>query len=291
MNNYAILVNTTDSFEDCWEPFFKLFSIYWPDYKGKIYLNTESKEFSYPGLNIIPVRNGSGGASKNTWSKCLATALHKISEDIVLYMQEDYFLQDTVQTSIIDHYAAIIRNDNVDCIHFTYHSTPGPFAPSTYEGLWEIDKKAPYRLSCQTALWKKKVLKQYVRNHENPWQFEMYGTKRASLLNHKFYTVNRDMYGLEENTIINYFFTGIVKGRWKQGVVDLFKKHNITIDYQLRGFFTYEQKRESLTRFIRRKLNSAPVAIKSRLEIFRLRYYSQVKDLKYHFWFRSFVDE
>lgn len=31
--NYSILVNTCDKFEDCWNPFFKLLSIYWPDYQ------------------------------------------------------------------------------------------------------------------------------------------------------------------------------------------------------------------------------------------------------------------
>ena len=57
-DNYAILINTTDSFDDCWEPFFKLFKKHWPEFNGKIYLNTETKEFKYSGINIISIKNG-----------------------------------------------------------------------------------------------------------------------------------------------------------------------------------------------------------------------------------------
>lgn len=52
---YSVLVNTCDKFEDCWNPFFQLFSLYWQDYKGTIYLNTE-KDYSFDGLDIIPVK-------------------------------------------------------------------------------------------------------------------------------------------------------------------------------------------------------------------------------------------
>ena len=53
---YSVLVNTCDKFEDCWNPFFQLFCMYWQDYKGKIYLNTEYKDYSFPDLDIIPVK-------------------------------------------------------------------------------------------------------------------------------------------------------------------------------------------------------------------------------------------
>ena len=53
---YSIVVNTCDSYSDCWEPFFKLFSVFWKDCKGEIFLNTEYKDYSFPGLDIIPTK-------------------------------------------------------------------------------------------------------------------------------------------------------------------------------------------------------------------------------------------
>ena len=41
MKSYSIIINTCDKFEDCWDPFFQLWSTYWKDCQGKIYLNTE----------------------------------------------------------------------------------------------------------------------------------------------------------------------------------------------------------------------------------------------------------
>ena len=54
--NYSILINTCDKFDDCWDPFFKLWSLYWTDCSGKIYLNTEYKDYSYPKLNITTIK-------------------------------------------------------------------------------------------------------------------------------------------------------------------------------------------------------------------------------------------
>ncbi len=39
----TVFINTSDNFEDCWDPFFKLFRLYWPDCPYKIVLNTEKR--------------------------------------------------------------------------------------------------------------------------------------------------------------------------------------------------------------------------------------------------------
>ncbi len=39
----TVLINSCDAYSDLWEPFFKLFSIYWPDCPYEIVLNTEYK--------------------------------------------------------------------------------------------------------------------------------------------------------------------------------------------------------------------------------------------------------
>ena len=90
---FSILINTTDSFSDCWGPFFHLFCEYWPNYDGKIYLNTENKTFSYQNLNIISVQNG---LKNGTWSECLEHAVNKIDEEYFIYLQEDYFFNNLV---------------------------------------------------------------------------------------------------------------------------------------------------------------------------------------------------
>ncbi len=134
---YSVLVNTCDKFEDCWNPFFKLLGLYWRDYKGKIYLNTEYKDYSFPDLDIIPVKGCIGkkiNGSFATWSQCLKWDLDSIPEDVILYLQEDYFLKSQVQTSMIDDAVKLVHeNKDIKCIHLTDQgcSTSGP---SAYEG-------------------------------------------------------------------------------------------------------------------------------------------------------------
>lgn len=271
MSNFSVFVNTTDSFEDCWLPFFKLFSTYYPDHEGKIYLNTETKSYTYPGLNIISVRNNAATPDqRKTWSDCVKTALESIEHDIVLYLQDDYFFKDFVKHDIIEGYATLMRENDIDVIHLTDQYSTGPFHNSPFTGLKLVDKNAPGRIGCQAALWKKSVLTKYLRSHESGWQFEQFGTKRAHLLNDKFYAVDNAVVMLDKYEIVPYIFTGIVQGKWLRGVVDLFAKHDITMDFTRRGFKDASFKPAFYDRLVK-NIKRKPNEIRSLFDLFLLR--------------------
>lgn len=240
MKNYALLINTCDNFEDCWDPFFKLFKEFWPEFNGTLYLNTEYKDYNYPGLDIIAIK---GCAKHNypkdkraTWSQCLKWALECIDEEIVLYMQEDYFLKAEVKNDIVTNYVTLIKNNQqIDCIHLTDQSVKAN-GTSKYSKLDEVLLKQRYRISCQAALWRKETFNYYIRERESAWEFEEFGSKRAAKEAHNFYVIDRNWVKLNEFEIIPYIFTGIIGGRWKSEVVQLFEKRNITIDFNKRGF-------------------------------------------------------
>ena len=56
----ALDCGDADSYEDRWYPFFKLLTTYWPQCNYDILLNTETKDFDYPGLV---------GAAVTTWAR------------------------------------------------------------------------------------------------------------------------------------------------------------------------------------------------------------------------------
>ena len=250
-NNFSILVNTTDTFNDCWVPFFKLFKKYWPNYDGKIYLNTETKDFQYGGLNIIAIKNQLYGA---TWSKCLKFALKFINEDLILYLQDDYFINDFVDHDKIEFYISEMMLKNIDCIHLTSFASNGPFEISEYKDLLKFKKKAAYKISTQASLWRKSKMDQYLKVHESGWHFEIYGTKRAHRNDEQFYIIKKE----EQNkAIIPYKATGIIKGKWyKDAVYDLFEENDINLDYSKRGFYDRnkikEKKKFTLKKIINR---------------------------------------
>jgi len=232
-SDFSILVNTTDSFSDCWHPFFRLFKEYWPDYNGKIYLNTETKEFKYEGLNIIPVKNN---LINKPWSECLQYAINQIEDKHFIYMQEDYFLHSKVNHNSVLELYDLFKNDNFGCLHLTDQCTKGPFNINTVnENLWEIKKGADYRASTQAAFWRKESILEIIRPWESGWDFEKFGTIRSCKSTSKIMCVNQDVYKKDINELIPYVFTGIIKGKWKKEVVPLFKENQIEIDYKNRG--------------------------------------------------------
>lgn len=229
---FAILVNTTDSFEDCWLPFFLLFKKYWPDYTGKIYLNTETKDFKYADFNIVSIKNN---GHKCTWSECLYKALEFAEEDILLYLQEDYFINGFVDHRKIMELLDCMLESDYSCLHLTDQCTSGPFKFRSNE-IWEIEKKAPYRISTQAAFWRSAGLKKYLNINETAWQFETNGTKRSQYFEDRIMCINQELYGVGKHELIPYVFTGIIKGKWNIDIVDVFMKNEIKIDYEKRGF-------------------------------------------------------
>lgn len=267
---YSILINTCDKFEDCWEPFFKLWSIYWPNCSGKIYLNTEYKEFSYPGIDITSVKCGQQlnlpSRTRATWSQCLRQALKVIDTDIVLYMQEDYFLNRRVQNDIVEHFVHLMhQHEHIKCIHLTDQSVTS-CGKSPYKKLNICTPIQRYRVCCQAALWRKDELINLLRDDENAWEFEEYGSWRSSALNHDYYVVDTAWVRQGEYEIIPYIFTGIVQGRWFRPVTELFATHNINIDYNRRGFHTAGLQKPLLQR-IKFLIQKFPRILQKRYEV------------------------
>lgn len=272
---YALLINTCDKFEDCWDPFFKLFEIYWPDFNGRIYLNTEKKDYSYGNLPIIPLKVSEyNDGKKLTWSECLKRALGNIKEEIILYLQEDYFLKDIVKNEVVEGLVSLVSSDkDIHCIHLTDQAVKASKESKKYEGLNIVNLNQRYRVSCQAALWKKKELLKLIRTYESAWNFEEFGSKRSTILNQNFYAVkyiNEEKLELNKYEIIPYIFTGIVQGRWYEEVVPLFEKNEIKVDYSKRGFLKNAPNR-TLKMKLLDKLKKVPVIYSNYIDMRRLR--------------------
>lgn len=263
-DTYSLFVNTTDSFEDCWLPFFTLFKKYWPDFSGIIYLNTETKNFSFEGLHIVCLHN-----QQKIWSECVKTALEKIDSEYVLYLQEDYFFKDFVKTDLLNQYFELMKKEHIDCLHLTdQHCQPVYLKPSA-NGIQEISQKAKDRISCQAAFWKKEVLLSYLQQKETGWQFETYGTMRAHYLNHRFFTIDRNTIKLNSFEIIPYIFTAIYKGKWIKEVEPLLKKNKIDVDLSKRGF--YSPAKISFSKRLIAKIKRQPKYFLTQWDIIKIR--------------------
>jgi len=183
-------------------------------------------------------RIGLGRSRRLTWSEALLKCLERIENDLVLYVQEDYFLNGQVGVGLIDEFAMLMRTENIATIQLTPFGSSGSFRPATHPLLWIIGEHAPYRIALQAALWKKERLKFYLREHENAWQFELFGTIRSWRTADTFYALNRSVFNCGVREVFPYVKTGIIKGQWyAPAVVELFRDHGIDIDFSRRGFY------------------------------------------------------
>lgn len=231
MSTYSILVNSTDKYSDCWIPLFTLIERYWNPRDTTFYLNCESEDFSFKDIDIRPIRNVQGW----TWSKCLLNALENIDDDIILYLQDDYFLNSAVRTDEISSFVDLMRN-NQEIKHIgltTYGSAESDFYYEKNNKLKIIKQNAKYRISLQSGLWNKNCLMSYVKDDENAWMLEVFGSARARRRKDLFLTVSKELY--LQHPIIRYIHTGIIKGKWHKDIPAFFESEGISADFTRRG--------------------------------------------------------
>ena len=103
-----LIVSSCDKCSDLWQPFFWLVRKYWTNFNKKVYLCSDSKSFSYEGLNIIcPLKM----PSESTWSENLIALLKGMDEEYVLLMLEDFWLKEKVDEAQLYQCEKIIKND------------------------------------------------------------------------------------------------------------------------------------------------------------------------------------
>lgn len=237
----TIIVQSTDSFADCWEPFFTLFKRYWPGCNYPILLNSETKTFAFDGLNIESTQIVQLSLGKwPTWSESLLLCLEKVNTDIVLLILDDFFISGSVDVESLNILLSMMVNRGYSNITLTEHGVHRPAIPTRDPYLLAVKQKAKYRVSTSPSLWRKDALKNYLRNDESAWEFEIYGSRRAWRKEDTFFIVNPQKIRNGQDGIVPYFQgtydTGILKGEWQIEIKPFFEKHSINVDYSVRGF-------------------------------------------------------
>jgi hypothetical protein len=259
--SFTLLVNSCDGFEDCWGPFFTLLERYWAAPHPPVILNTELKTFEPACLDMRCSQVQAGIERRLSWSECLSGALAMVETPLVLYMQEDYFIENPVD---VDAIAALVQrmidDPSIAHIGLTHFGAGSPILPDTRPMLSKIGPLATYRISTQAGLWRTNALQSYLLPWESGWMFELFGTVRSWKRNELFLTLDRDT----TKPMIEYQHTGIVKGQWSHFVPALFKREGIAVDFAARGF--YNNDKSALSRRLQLLLNIASnpaVAFKS----------------------------
>lgn len=205
----------------------------WPGFYLPVVINTETKSFSYPGIQVTVINSEKPNMP---WGKRLIEALKQIDTEYILFFLEDFWLDAPVDVIYFEKCRQWMReNNDVSCLSFQW--TRGP---NIQDGRLErFERKQPdgdYRINCQAALWRRDRLIKLIRPHETPWEFEWWGTIRSKRYPDHIYTQIK-----ESKPVFSYNLSlgGVVhKGRWNKSVVKpLAEQYGLIIDYSKRGFY------------------------------------------------------
>lgn len=239
MNKVTILVNSCDKYEDAWEPFFKILKINWPECEQyRIILNTETKVYNCDFLNIETVCGG----KERTWSERLKFALSHIETDFILYMLEDFFLLEKVSHDTFLEALDVIKKGDVGYIGLKYQEKREYRNPDDEDNTQRFINKdkvvSVNRINSMTALWKKSWLETLIRDHETPWEFELYGSERSRRTPEKVLIINNSDGACP--CVFNYnvdiqYGHGLTCGGWLPKNIELFEKYGIKVNFENLG--------------------------------------------------------
>lgn len=229
----AILVASSDGYQDLWRPFITLFDRYWADCPYPVYFG--SNAMSYEGEGIRPLAVG----HEADWTASFQAMLEAIPHRYVIVLLEDYFLTKPVDTARIAELARLLAEEDGACLRLI--AVPGAPQPGVHDPhIGELPRGTPYRLSLQAAIWNRETLLSLLEPGESPWELELVGSSRTNTLPQPFLSVVQD-----SPPVLPYFCTGVVRGVWLRDALTLLRREGIDV--------ASNRPREPFARYLRRR--------------------------------------
>ena len=254
VNEIPIFVSSCDSYADIWPAFFALLKREWPEYRGKIYLNTETLEYQYDGLNIVCTKLGQQKHFGETFLK----GLDCIDGSSFLLFMIDYFIGGRVDVQRLQRIYDIFLHDDVDTFALALQPLGEILPLKENEQYAMLINRRSWRImfSFQIAFWKKDSLKKLIAPWEDPWRAEHLGSRRAGLSNMRFYLLR--MYN---DKPIKYDESGVLHGggKWLMSALSRIDLTDIPLNLKTSPRLVYRESANSVIGFIKGEIKVLPM--------------------------------
>lgn len=235
LQDLSIVITSCDKYSGLWKPFFTLLFKNWPSLNkgGKyqdipIFLITNTQTFDHLRVKNITFPN------EISWSDDMLKTLAQVKTKYVLYLQDDYFLTEPVNETLLEQMLAYVKKHDaayvqIACLSIKENAQtmkqqiPIQGSPN----LAEFAKHSRYRTSLQAAIWEKDAFAWLLNPEESIWNFETLGSKRSEGMTKLFLGhLNTD------NDPIKYL-NAVNNGLLSKEVVDYLHQQNIAFDPKL----------------------------------------------------------
>ena len=120
------------------------------------------------------------------WSEQLVDSIKKIKSEYVIFCLEDYIFYKKIDMGVFNSYLLWIDKNNAN--YFRLMPKPKGFK-KVDKNIFELGRYSLYKSSLFFTVWNKNLLLTLLKKFDNPWKFEVLGTKYVRNYE-KFYTIN-----------------------------------------------------------------------------------------------------
>ena len=251
IENCTLLLNSYDGGEDCWDYFFLSLKRQWPEMNMPIVLNTESKQYKGSVYSNVKSFSFYPPKKKIPWGRRLIETLKHIDTEFVLFFLEDNWLDRPVNNVLFKNTLEYMsKNKDISSMEFLHIEHDG-YDNIDDERFVEYELRpnnCPYHLNAQVALWKREELIEVTRNHETPWEWEVYGSERIQKYDKKIYVLRDNIsppfsYQIKFEDKNEVRDGMIYQGKWDKMMVDYFSKiYDLSkIDFSIRGYYAWNK--------------------------------------------------
>jgi len=211
--DFCVIVSSTDSYHDLWDPYFFFFFKFWLNCPFRVYLVTESKTFNDSRVSVITTGNGL------PWSQNLRHALLSVPEKYVILSLEDFFLRQKVSNE--DVFTACHEMIHLNISMLRIHPNPRGSGRKLSDNVKEITGNDPYSISTQASIWRKSFLLELLAEPQNIWQFELINSKQF-YPGHRLATVEKSIFNYRHHMVQGgelfpwFYFICIKHGYYKK---------------------------------------------------------------------------
>jgi hypothetical protein len=221
-SSVAIVVSSCDAFFDAWRPFVFFFRKHWNDCPFPVYMIVN--QLRVRSSIVQPIFVG----PDRDWATNMATALTSVSQPYILYFQEDYFLNGSInEAQLAQDFAYAFEHDAASFCFYPRSQLEPDFQPLN-DRFGIVPRDSDGRTRLQVTLWKKEVLQATLRPGESAWNMEARASERTRDLLVLSYLQRRDL-------PIPYLMSAIVRGLWTPEAISLCEQAGIQIRPRFRS--------------------------------------------------------
>ncbi len=221
MSKVAIMITSCDAYQECWRPIIYSLDKYWPDCEFSRYIVTNYKEENLPNTSFIKV-----GDDHRSWCNLTRMGMEAIPEEYVIYFQDDYWLNRTVNNDAIKKHIEYFEKNNLDFLKI-YDDMPRDKYRIGESDYCDNPPNIRYSINTAIAIWRKSSISQLMIQDWSGWEFERKIIPYIAENNIVIRSQTLHSSVVMEKGINTISDNAIVRGVWTHSAVEFLKENGM----------------------------------------------------------------